>query len=123
MRNTVVALTLVFLIVGFAGGFTAARLRYKPLMNANSAAIIAKDTEIKNLKEKQVQVMQKVAEESGTTFELVNSQLIMETSGSTSAVTKEITLPNGTKIMSNGTITKKDGSKIKLSEGEAFKVR
>lgn len=123
MRNTIVALSLVAVIIGFAGGFTVARLRYKPLLNANSEAIIAKDAQIKDLKEMVSQESQKVAEVAGTTFEMINNQMVVETAGSTSAVTKDVLLPDGTTVMSNGTVMKKDGSKIKLTEGEAFKIR
>lgn len=84
---------------------------------------MAKDSEIKSLHAKEKVSMQKVAAEEGVTYQMVNNQLVMDTGGSSSAVTKAIVLSNGTKISVSGTIMKKDGSKITLTEGESFKMK
>lgn len=84
---------------------------------------MAKDSEIKSLHAEEKKSMQKIAAEAGTTYQMVNNQLVMDTGGSSSAVTNAIVMPDGTKISVNGTIIKKDGSKFTLSEGESIKLK
>lgn len=123
MRNTIVAIALVALILGFIGGFTVARQRYKPLLQANSDAIIQKDAEINKLNAQAMEVEKAKTADTSTTYMIKEGKMMVEKEGLTDAVSKDVTLADGTKVMVNGTVMKKDGTKIKLSEGESFGVK
>jgi hypothetical protein len=49
-----------------------------------------------------------------------NGKLIQVKDGQVTTVEEDLTLKNGTKIKSDGTYIKKDGSKMTLKEGERF---
>ncbi len=47
-----------------------------------------------------------------------DGKMMVVKDGKISVMDKDLLLSNGTKIMSNGTIVKKDGSKIMMKEGD-----
>lgn len=115
MRNTFIAIAVVVLIAGFIGGFTVARARYGPLLKANSAAIIAKDAQLKKLLEENTTLITK---KQPVFYVVKNGVLLQDDNGKMTAVTKDIVLKSGTKIMKDGAVIGKSGSKMKLVEGE-----
>lgn len=120
MRNTVVAVVVVFLIIGFIGGLSVARMKYRQLLLANSAAIISKDAEFLKLQKENKAQLTQLAANKNTSYVLQNGKMMVMIGSNLSPMTKDVTLPSGTKIMVNGTVIEKDGSKIKLSEGQSF---
>lgn len=117
MRNTFIAISVVVLIVGFIIGFTIARGRYHPLLQANSATIISKDKTIKTLQQENTTL---VTKKQPIMYEMKNGGVIINDNGKMTSVTKDITTSTGAKISKDGTITAKNGAKIKLIEGQFF---
>lgn len=103
------------LIAGFIAGFTVARARYGPLLTANSAAIIAKDAQIKALQNDNTALMTK---KQPVLYEMKNGVMLENDNGKMTAVVKDVVLSSGTKIMKDGTVVEKSGGKVKLVEGE-----
>lgn len=93
------------------------------MLQANSEAIIQKDAEINKLNTQAMQDAKMKAAETSTTYMVKDGKTMVEKGGLTNAVSKDVTLSDGTKVMVNGTVMKKDGTKIKLSEGESFGVK
>lgn len=119
MKNTVILGIVVALIIGFSGGFAVARSRYRPIMEEQSSAIIAKDNELKALKEK---TASEAAVKKEVLYGLENGKMMVQENGKVSAAADIIALPNKTKIAKDGTVTREDGSKIKLLDGEWYAV-
>ncbi|MGE5042355.1 MAG: DUF6799 domain-containing protein [Candidatus Levyibacteriota bacterium] len=116
MKNTVILGIVVALIIGFSGGFAVARGRYLPILEGQSASTIAKDGEIKALKEK---IVSAPVVKKEVSYGLENGKLMVNDNGKLSATT-EATLVNKTKIAADGTVTRGDGTKIKLVNGEWY---
>lgn len=51
-----------------------------------------------------------------------NGRIFIEKKVGSTALEKEITMPDGTKLTTNGEIINKNGTKTKLSEGEAINL-
>ncbi len=49
---------------------------------------------------------------------MMNGKMMMIKNGKMSNMTKRMTMSNGTKMMADGTCVKKDGTKMKMKEGE-----
>ena len=120
IRNTVILGIVVALIIGFAGGFAVGRAKYKPLLEKQSEDIIARDNQLKMMKDTASQQMMEQKKE--VTYGIDNGQLVSNENGKMTAVSADISFPNKTKIGKDGTVTRADGTKFKLSSGEWFAV-
>ncbi|MBP7832526.1 MAG: hypothetical protein KA035_02025 [Candidatus Levybacteria bacterium] len=123
MRNTVVAIIILALIGGFLMGFAIARQRYVPLLQANSALIIARDNELTSLRAKDTQMQEVLPTDTQTLYFLEAGQLMMDDGASISAVSKEASLSGGIRITTTGTVIKPNGTRFILSPGEFFGVK
>lgn len=52
-----------------------------------------------------------------------DGKVMMMKDGKTTAMDKETTLSNGTKVMADGSYTTKDGKKMKLKDGECMSMK
>lgn len=69
-----------------------------------------------DLNNNQNQNMQNNSNSDGVMME--NGKMMMVKNGKTTILDHDMTMSNGTKIMSDGTYTKKDGTKLTMKEGQ-----
>lgn len=54
---------------------------------------------------------------------MMNGKMMMIRDGKMSTMTKPMTMSNGTKMMVDGTCVKKDGTKMKMKEGDHMDMK
>ncbi len=106
---------IVSLIVGLLIGWFIASNQYNAKLAQVNTMLMKKNDEVKMMKEKQEKDMMM----KSTGYVMKDGKMMIEEGEKMSAMTEGVTLNNGYKVMTDGTIVKKDGTKIQLKEGQS----
>lgn len=98
----------VALCVAFIGGYLIARAKYKPQIVELAKMVTDKDSALESMKSNANKVMMK------------EDKMWVVENGSVKAMDTDIMMTNGDKVTTTGEVTKSDGSKEMMRNGDAM---
>lgn len=113
-KNTIYTVLIIGLIIGFLGGFFAARNRYKTQLINVSNQLAQKELELKNINEKN-----SLQKREG--YEMKDGKMTVVKDGIETDMDQDVILIDGTKVGVDGSVTKKDGTVLNLLNGEMIR--
>ncbi len=114
-KKMIMGPVVIALVIGLVGGWTIASNQYNAKLAQANSMLMKKSDEVKMMKDKEEKDMMM----KSTGYVMKDGKMMIEEGGKMSAMTEDATLSNGDKVMTDGTIVKKDGTKTQLKEGQS----